>query len=282
MEVKRSSKAIQITLPFMTISCSLRGTNIEALHNPTVKTSIMLEFLAKNLWGNKPLVPNNKLFKSPSRFLFERCGIARAMPIEINKTKVCLDLHIYAILEFDILIGHPLENLIQEKPSHGGPDKKLGTTASATPIPCPESPKVNQQPNHNPFEDVKFICPFVSPKHAYETDRASSPSLEPKPCPSGYPNTILEKENLCAMDISELTLETKRRDSTYEHENFTFKTPQVSYSLLKSPELILLSTPCPYEEHNHPSLLVSKLFRRMVVDAFIITNFTNLIVALWH
>ena len=32
---------------------------------------------------------------------------------------------------------------------------------------------------------------------------------------------------------------------------------------------MLLSTPCPYEEHNHPSLLISKLFRRMVVDAFI-------------
>ena len=34
MEVKCSSEAIQILSPSMTIPCSLRGTNIDALHNP--------------------------------------------------------------------------------------------------------------------------------------------------------------------------------------------------------------------------------------------------------
>jgi hypothetical protein len=63
-----------------------------------------------------------------------------------------------------------LKNLIQEKPFHGGFDGKLGTTASATPIPCPKSPKVKQQPNHNLFKEVKFISPFVSLKLAYETE----------------------------------------------------------------------------------------------------------------
>jgi hypothetical protein len=47
MEVKRSSEAIQILSPSMAMPCSLRGTNIEALHNPIVKTSIMLKFQAK-------------------------------------------------------------------------------------------------------------------------------------------------------------------------------------------------------------------------------------------
>ena len=143
-----------------------------------------------------------------------------------------MDFYIYAILELDILIGHPLENLIQEKPSHGGLDEKLGTTASATPIPCLESSKVNQQPNHNPLEEVKLVSLFISPKLAYETERASSPSLEPKPCPSGFPNTILEKENLCAMDT-------------------------------------LLSSMCFHKDPSHLSILISKLFRMMVVDAFV-------------
>ena len=107
------------------------------------------------------------------------------MPVIIDETEVHLDFHIYAILEFDILIGYPLENLIQEKPSHGGLDEKLGTTASTTPIPFPESPKAKQQPNHNPFEEVKFISPFISPKLSYETKRSSSPLLEIKQCPSG-------------------------------------------------------------------------------------------------
>jgi hypothetical protein len=70
MEVKRSSNAIQIPSPSTTIPCLLRGTNIEALHNPTIGTSIMSEFLAKNLLGNMPLVPTNKLFKSPLGLFF--------------------------------------------------------------------------------------------------------------------------------------------------------------------------------------------------------------------
>ena len=42
LEVKRSYKAIQILSISTIIPCSLRGINIEALHNPTDRTSIML------------------------------------------------------------------------------------------------------------------------------------------------------------------------------------------------------------------------------------------------
>jgi hypothetical protein len=152
------------------------------------------------------------------------------MPFIIDKIKTFIDFHIYAILEFDILIGYPLENFIQEKPSHGGLDEKLGTTTFTTPIPCPESPKAKQQPNHNPFEEVKFISPLVSPKLAYETERSLSPSLEPKPCPFGHPN-----ENFRAMDISKATLGIKKKDLIVEHE-----------SLLK-----------PLKFHTHPQSLQS-------------------------
>ena len=79
----------------------------------------MLEFLVEALLGRSPLVLTNKLFRSPSGLIFECCGIARAMPTKINETVVRLDFHIYAILEFELLIGHPLDNLFQEKPSHG-------------------------------------------------------------------------------------------------------------------------------------------------------------------
>ena len=132
--------------------CSLRGTNIEALHNPTVGTSIMSEFLVKNLLGNMPLVPTNKLFKSPLGLFFECCGITRAMPVIIDKIKVFIDFHIYAILEFDILIGYPLENLIQEKPSYGSLDEKFGKTTSAIPIFHPEIPMAKHNPNQQTFQ----------------------------------------------------------------------------------------------------------------------------------
>jgi hypothetical protein len=65
------------------------------------------------------------------------------------------------------------------------------------------------------------------------------------------------------------TLETEEKDSTIEHESFSFETPHISCSRLESLEIIVLSAACCYEEDNHPSLLVSKLFRRMVVDVFV-------------
>ena len=111
MEVKCSSEAIRILSPSMAMPCLLRETNIEALHNPIVRTSIMSNFLAKNLLGNIPLVPTNKLFQNPFEVFFECCGIARDAPIIIDETKNDLDFHIYAILEFELLIGHPLDNL---------------------------------------------------------------------------------------------------------------------------------------------------------------------------
>jgi hypothetical protein len=81
MEVKHSFEAIWILSPSTAMPCSLRETTIEALHSPIVGTSIMLEFLVKNLLGNMPLVPTNKLFKSLLGLFFECCGIARAVPI---------------------------------------------------------------------------------------------------------------------------------------------------------------------------------------------------------
>jgi len=72
------------------------------------------------------------------------------------------------------------------------------------------------------------------------------------------------------MDIpSASTLETKEMNSTDEHESFSFETPHVSCSLLKSLEFILLKTTSSDEDPNLLLLLVSKLFRRMVVDAYV-------------
>jgi hypothetical protein len=230
MEVKRSSKAIHILSPSTTMPCSLRGTVVEALHNPSVGTSIMSKFLAKNLLGNMPLVPTNKLFKSSSELIFECCGIAKAMPIIINETEVHLDFHIYAILDFDLLIGYPFEILFQEKPSHGSLNKEFGKTASATHL---DITMAEHHPNNDPLEEVKFVTPFVSP----------SPLLKIKQCPSGHPNIILNS----GLHSTNVFLENK---SFYAID-------------------ILLSATSFHEDHNHLSPLVCKLFKRMVVDVFI-------------
>jgi hypothetical protein len=78
----------------------IEGNKHRILHNPTVETNIMSEFLVKTLLGKIPLVSTDKLFKSPSGLIFECCGIARSVPIEIDETEVHLDFHIFAILKF--------------------------------------------------------------------------------------------------------------------------------------------------------------------------------------
>jgi hypothetical protein len=241
---------------------SLRETNIEALYNPIVGTSIMLEFLVKNLLGNMPLVTTNKLFKSSSGLIFECCGIVKDVPIEINKIEVHLDFHIYDILDFNLLIGYPSKKLFQEKSYHGSLDEKLGITASATSIPHLEIPMAEHHPNNDPFEEVKFVSPFVSSKFAYENECPLPTSLKPKPCPSG--------QNLCAMDnIGAPTLELKKNDCTNKHEGSSLETLRISCSLLESPELITRSATRFYEDHNHLLVLIYKLFGRIVVDAYV-------------
>ena len=136
-------------------------------------------------------------------------------------------------------------------------NEEFGKTIAAT---HSDIPMAEHHPNNNPFKEVKFLSPFISSKLAYEIERPSPPSLEPKPCPSD--------QNLYAMDnLGAPILVLKKNDSTNKHEGSSFETPRISCSLLESPELIMLSATCFYKDHNR--LLVYKLFRRMVVDAYI-------------
>ena len=65
-EVRRSSKAFQISSPSTTMPCSIGGTIIETLHNPLVEANIISEYLADTLLGDVPLEPADNLFKSSS------------------------------------------------------------------------------------------------------------------------------------------------------------------------------------------------------------------------
>ena len=108
------------------------GKIIEALHDPAAEVCILPEYLLDTLVGNKPLTPSDKYFKSPSGLYFEYRGIARDVPFTIDKIEVHLDFYIYDILDFDLLLGLPLEKLLA---SHGSLDEKLREIGSATATP---------------------------------------------------------------------------------------------------------------------------------------------------
>lgn len=138
-------------------------------------------------------------------------------------------------------------------------------------VPCLETPIAEHSVDHVLLEEVKLVSAFVSPKpisHLYETERPPSPSSEFKPCPSGpmFHIESLEEENFCAMDLSQ-TLQPKIENSTNEQETFEFS--QDSWPHKESLESIAPSTTCSHQDHNHLLVLPSKMYRRVVVDAFV-------------
>jgi hypothetical protein len=137
----------------------MKGNIVEALHDPAAEVCIIPECLLDTLVGNKPLTPTDKYFKSPSGMYFECRGIARDMPIIIDKIKVHLDFHIHNILNFDFFLGYPLEKLLA---SHGGLDEMLGENASATATPCLENLLAKPLPEQNPLEEMMHTSPFIS------------------------------------------------------------------------------------------------------------------------
>ena len=114
-EVRCSSKAIQLSSSSTTFYCSIGGDSVEALHDSTAKACIMSKFLMDTFIGSMPLDPIDILLRSPSGLFFECRGIARAVPVKINKIDIKLDFHIYPIVDFELLIGYPLEMLLHKK-----------------------------------------------------------------------------------------------------------------------------------------------------------------------
>ena len=109
--------------------------------------------------GNKPLTPTVKYFKCPSGLYFECRGIARDVPITIDKIEVHFDFYIYEILDFDLLLGLPLEKLLA---SHGSLDEKLRETGFATATPCLENFLAKPLPEQNTLEEMMHTSPFIS------------------------------------------------------------------------------------------------------------------------
>ena len=108
--------------------------------------------LEYNLLGNVTLRPSDTLLKScPSGHILECRGVASAVPLIIDKIEVNLDFHIFDILDFDLLLGFPLEKLLS---SQGSLDEMLRKTSSATGTFCLENSMANHFLEPNPLEEM--------------------------------------------------------------------------------------------------------------------------------
>jgi hypothetical protein len=74
----------------------------------------MFLIFAHNLLKDIPLAPMTKLLKSLLGHIVPTLGILCTLHILVNGTKVHLNFYIFDIIEFDLLIGQPIERLIHE------------------------------------------------------------------------------------------------------------------------------------------------------------------------
>ena len=133
------------------------------------------------------------------------------MPTTIDKIEVNLDFHIFDILDFDLLIGYPLENF-HHSPLGSLHEKLGGMTSAST---CLENSLAKPCPKHNPLEEM------------HEQISSSTIEFEPfLPSPHGvvlnhdrdtttiFHDESLEIENSWARESSEaLTLEFEANNS---------------------------------------------------------------------
>jgi hypothetical protein len=113
-ESELSSEVIRLDSPSTTIYCQINKDSFDALYNLVMGVNIMSSIFAHDLLKDMPLAPTTKLLKSLSGHIVPSLGILCALPILVNGTKVHLNFYIFDIMEFDLLIGQPIERLIHE------------------------------------------------------------------------------------------------------------------------------------------------------------------------
>ena len=91
-------------------------------------------------------------------------------------------------------------------------------------------------------------------------------SLSLVPLAQCFTLNLVKRRTFCTMDLPQ-TLESKIEKSTNKHETFEF--PQDLCPNKDSPEFISLSTMCFHQDRIHLLILLSKMYRRVVVDAFV-------------
>jgi hypothetical protein len=119
-ESKSSSDVICLDSSSTSICCQIHEDPFDALYNLLVGVNIMSASFAHDLLEHMALTPTKKLLKSPSGHILPSLGILYVVPIMVNETLVNLSLYIFDIIEFDLLIGQPIE-----RPIHEGKTRKL-------------------------------------------------------------------------------------------------------------------------------------------------------------
>ena len=110
-ESELSSYVIRLDSPSISIHCQINKALFDVLYNLVVGVNIMSASFSHDLLKHMPLTPTIKLLKGLSGHILPSLGTLYVLPIQIKGTKVHLSFYVFDIMEFDLLIGQPIEDL---------------------------------------------------------------------------------------------------------------------------------------------------------------------------
>ena len=108
-ESELSSDVLRLDSPSISIRCQINKAPFNALYNHVVGVNIMSASFALDLLKHMSLTSTTKLLKGLLGHILPRLGILYVLPIQVKGTKVHLSFYIFDIMEFDLLIGQPME-----------------------------------------------------------------------------------------------------------------------------------------------------------------------------
>jgi hypothetical protein len=114
-ESELSTDIIRLDSPSTYICCQIHREPFSTLYNLVVGINIMSVFYAHDLLEYMLLTPTTKFLKSLSGHILSSLEILYVLPIQVKETLVHMSLYIFDIIEFDMLIGQPIERLIQRR-----------------------------------------------------------------------------------------------------------------------------------------------------------------------
>jgi hypothetical protein len=178
---------IRLDSPSISIYCQIHKDPFETLYNPVVGVNITSASFAHDILRHMPLTPTTKLLKTPSRHIVPSLGILYVLPIQVKGTMVHLSFYIFDIMEFDLLIGQPIERLIQEGQTgklniHLGKNFKLSLSIThslnAKTESCPESDPIKE----DKVASLEYLIkPNLEDDAEFFIEEEDDGPLEPKP-----------------------------------------------------------------------------------------------------
>ena len=123
------------------------GMMVEVLYNPTVGVNIMSLTFESTFFDKEPLAPTIKTYEMAPHLRLEGLGILHDISLYHGQMEISLDFHVFDIKGFDVMIGHPLEQLFIEPPSSGDLNVKLGRDTFSIPITQAKNSMVESLPH---------------------------------------------------------------------------------------------------------------------------------------